>query len=67
MKQTIPSNWKNCATCARWDGDRHPYDPFLTYVEFENTCKGKCYGGVFNLAYMPPLATCNKWEQQYKK
>ena len=67
MKQIIPANWKNCATCARWGGDRRPHDPFLVNVEFESSFICKCYGGGFNQLNMSPMATCNKWEQQYKK
>lgn len=67
MIQKLPSNWKNCATCVRWGGCRRPADPFLNYVEFENNQRGKCYGGVFNLAEMSPTASCSKWEQQYKR
>lgn len=67
MNQKLPSNWKICATCSRWGGNRRPADPFLNYVEFDNSQKGKCYGGVFNLAEMNAMASCSKWEQQYKK
>ena len=67
MKTTMPSDWKKRATCARWGGERRPFDPFLVHVEYETTCTGKCYGGGFNQLQMPPLAACNKWEQQYKK
>ena len=67
MNQQLPSNWKICATCARWGGSRRPADPFLNYVEFESNQKGMCYGGTFNRAEMSPMTTCPKWEQQYKK
>ena len=67
MKRTRPSNWKNCATCIRWGGVRRPADPFLNNVEFEDNQKGKCYGGGFNMADMPPTASCSKWEQQYRR
>ena len=65
-KQTIPSTWKICATCSNWGGSRRPADPFRTNVEFEGNQKGRCYGGGFNQCDMNPLATCNKWEQQYR-
>lgn len=67
MKTTIPSDWKKCATCSRWGGERRSFDPFLVHVEFETTCTGKCYGGGFTQLQMSPMSSCNKWEQQYKK
>lgn len=67
MNQQLPSNWKICATCARWGGSRRPADPFRNYVEFESNQRGMCYGGTFNLSEMSPMTTCPKWEQQYKK
>lgn len=66
-KQTIPSNWKNCASCARWGGTRRPADPFQCNVEFDNSQKGKCYGKGYNQVDMQPMASCNSWEPQYRK
>lgn len=68
MSYIIPTDWKQCVTCARWGGNRHPNDPFCNYVECpSSTEKGKCYGGVFNQADMVAQATCEKWEPQYRK
>lgn len=67
MNSKFPSDYRICATCARWGGSRRPADPFRYFVEFEPEQRGTCFGGDFNLAQTAPMTTCPKWEQQYKK
>jgi len=43
MSSTYPSNWKNCATCEYWSGERTPADPFGNRVAFESPMsRGRC-------------------------
>ncbi|MGN1103831.1 MAG: hypothetical protein ACI4QI_03055 [Candidatus Coproplasma sp.] len=67
MKQTLPSNIKVCATCARWGGERKPLLPSYNRVEFDHLGRGKCYGGAFDRTDRNAMNTCPKWQQQYDK
>ena len=64
--QKLPSTWKVCGTCSNWTGYQKPADPFCNYTEFENE-SAKCIGGGFHNCSMTPMATCNKWNQRFKK
>ena len=66
MKNSIPANWKKCATCCHWCGNKNP-DAFCNYVEFDMNEKAKCAGGGFNQAKMSGLQSCNKWVQQFTR
>ena len=63
---TVPTNWKNCATCTHWCG-RAIADAFCSNVKVDSNEKGKCAGGGFNGAEMTPMASCSKWQQRFKK
>lgn len=63
---SIPSNWKNCATCSHWCGKQTP-DVFCANVQYDQNERARCAGGGFNGAQMSGLSTCNKWEQRFKK
>ena len=42
MSQQIPKSWKQCATCAYWDGNRQP-DHFLDRVTIGDAqSRGEC-------------------------
>lgn len=58
MKQIIPANWKNCATCARWGGDRRPHDPFLVNVDLKAPARASVTAAGFN------QLTCLPWQPQ---
>ncbi|MBQ1647453.1 MAG: hypothetical protein II047_03130 [Bacteroidales bacterium] len=64
MTSKIPSNWRNCATCSHWCGNVST-DFFCKWVEFYTYETGRCAGGGFNGLQMPPLSSCNKWEQRF--
>ena len=64
MKNKIPSNWKNCATCSRWCGRKNP-DAFCNFVEYDMNEKARCAGGGFNNAKMNGQQSCSKWTQQF--
>lgn len=64
MKNKIPSNWKNCATCSHWCGWKNP-DAFCSFVEFDMDEKARCAGGGFNNAKTSGLQNCSKWTQQF--
>ena len=66
MKNSIPANWKKCATCCHWCGNKNP-DAFCNYVEFDMNEKAKCAGGGFNQARMNGLQSCSKWVQQFTR
>lgn len=66
MKNSIPKNWKYCATCRNWCGERRPADPWANNVEYEANSTGKCQGGGWNQADRQAMGTCNKWEPQYR-
>lgn len=65
-KIVTPSNWKQCCTCARWGGERRPYDTFSSSVEYDSNSKGKCYQGGYNQQQTQGTGSCDKWVQQYK-
>lgn len=65
-ERSLPSNWKNCATCSRWCGRQIP-DAFNANVKFDPNEKAKCAGGGFNGAQMGPMSSCGKWEQRFKR
>lgn len=64
---TIPSDWKNCATCAYWLGRQIP-DAFCNYVEYDSSEKAKCSNrsGFYN-SNTNPMATCSHWVPRFYK
>jgi len=61
--QTLPSSFKNCATCEHWNGPRKA-TTFRDRVEFaSNEDKGECVGGAFDRSQMTARTSCNKWEK----
>lgn len=62
---TLPVNWKNCATCARWCGRQIP-DVFNNYVEYDSDERAKCAGGLYNQLKMSGLSSCPQWTQRFK-
>ena len=65
-EQSIPTHWRNCATCSRWCGKQIP-DDFYTFVKFDPNEKAKCVRGLYHGLQMPPLGGCSKWEQRFKR
>lgn len=63
----IPSDWRVCATCARWGGSRQPNDPFQNNIRFARDQMGTCHGGGFNQIQTFPLASCDKWDPLFRR
>lgn len=61
---SIPTSWKNCATCTHWTGYVVP-NVFGTYVEFDNSERAKCINGGFRNCPMSGMQTCNQWEGRW--
>lgn len=66
MKVCKSSDWKCCATCRHWGGNRKP-DGFYKFVEYDTSDKGQCFNGAFSLGTTNSDGMCWKWEQQYKR
>ena len=62
MMQTYGTNFRNCATCGRWGGQRAT-DTFGTTVQTQPNAQGRCQGGAFNNMQTAAGSTC----QQYAK
>ena len=45
--QLHAASFRNCATCARWGGQRE-FEPFGTGVRVPLNAQGACLGGTFN-------------------
>lgn len=60
--QTYGSNFRNCATCGRWGGQRGT-DPVGMNVQTPPNAQGRCQGGAFNGMQVAAGSTC----QQYVK
>lgn len=53
------SNYKVCATCANWDGNR---EMRLGEVVCNNRDNGLCRGEAFSGWRMGAISTCTSWE-----
>jgi hypothetical protein len=57
----LPSQFKCCATCEKWAGQRK-VDISRIYSIFSNpNDKGECIGGTFNRQLVTAQATCPTW------
>ena len=65
-ERSLPSSWKNCATCTHWCGKQTP-DTWLQNVKFDPNERAKCVGGVWNNNQVNGTQTCAKWEQRFKR
>ena len=63
---TLPIEWKSCATCAHWCGRQTP-NLACTLVEFDNHETARCSGGGFNGCNMNAMASCAQWNPRFKK
>ena len=60
MQNKLGKNFKICATCALWAGNRTI--ELGRYAKFETSEKGKCLGGGYKGASVNAMAHCNVWE-----
>ncbi len=62
-----PSDWKQCATCEYWAGERRPANIFGERVEFESPmAKGRCMNrasGWYSSPGKQANFSCNCWEK----
>lgn len=65
-KQRIPVDWKNCATCTHWCGEKNP-DMFCQYVEFDDSERARCACGGFFNAQVQGMGSCPKWNPQFRR
>ena len=63
-KTTIPTTWRNCATCRCWTGTAIP-NAFRSFVEVYTNERGKCMGGGFNLGTMSALQSCTQHDPRW--
>lgn len=58
--QTFGANYRNCATCGRWAGQRST-DTFGSMVQTMPNAQGKCQGGGFNNIQTVAGSTCPQY------
>lgn len=65
MANSIPSDWRMCATCSHWCG-RTSTDPWCRWVDFDNNERALCSSGGFNDLSMPAMSCRSNWTQRFK-
>ena len=68
MSASYPSDWKQCATCEYWSGEREPGDIFGNRVKFESPMsRGRCLnrdsGWFHSDLGKQANASCQCWEK----